>query len=107
VIVPSETPVDEAFLRASLGRALHGNCPATLLRASIEADVSARIVRLLFEYALRPSHETRESCSVAAAEVIADFGVDWSLDERHEAAHADVPPLAIVVHQCVGRDASD
>lgn len=102
-----EPPVGEAFLRAGLGRALRGHCPATLLRASIEADVPARVVRLLFEYARRPSCEARELCSIAATEVVADFGADWSLDERHEAAHADVPPLAFVVYHRIGRDSSD
>lgn len=97
----------EAFLRASLGRALHGNCPTTLLRASIEVDLPARVVRLLFEYACRPSSEAREFCSIAATEVIADFGPDWFLDERHEVTHPDVSPLAFAVYHCVGRDSSD
>jgi hypothetical protein len=73
--------IDEIFLRASLARALHGKCPTTLLRASIEADLPVRAVWLLFESALQPSDEEGELCSVAATEVIADFESGWILRE--------------------------
>jgi hypothetical protein len=69
----------------SLVRGLWGEVRPQLRQASIEADESACIVRLRFEYDGEATGPARDSCSYAATEVIADFPAPWSLDEQHVA----------------------
>ena len=73
-------------LALSLVRALWGEVHPELRQASIEADESAFVVRLRFEYDGAAEGPAQESCSCAAAEVIADFPAPWDLDEQHVAA---------------------
>ena len=75
-------------LRLSLQRALLGEVHPPLRQASIEADPLLKVIRLRFEYDGEPSEMVRESCSCAAAEVIADFPAPWQLDEQHAAIPA-------------------
>ena len=83
----------------SLVRGLWGEVHPQLRQASIEADESACIVRLRFEYDGEATGPAQESCSCAAAEVIADFPAPWDLDEQHVAAPFPGPlaPLEHVV----------
>jgi hypothetical protein len=92
---------DSRFLVLSLQRALRGSIHAQLRQASIEVDVALCIVRLRFEYDGIPNEVTWENCSCAAAEVIADFGALWQLDEQHVPVAGDSPccPLAHVAYQ--------
>lgn len=69
----------------SLVRGLWGEVHPQLRQASIEADESARVVRLRFEYDGEAAGPVRESCSCAATEVIADFPSPWNLEEQHVA----------------------
>ncbi|MFZ6695215.1 hypothetical protein ACO0J1_05500 [Stenotrophomonas acidaminiphila] len=82
---------DRPMLLLSLQRALLGEVHVELRQASIEADSTSRTVRLRFEYDGMPSEQTRESCSCAATEVIADFPVPWQLEEQHLAVPAPAP----------------
>jgi len=66
------------MLLLSLQRALIGEVHAELRQASIE-----------------PSPASRESCSCAAAEVIADFPAPWQLDEQHVAVPLGAALLAL------------
>jgi hypothetical protein len=70
-------------LLLSLQRGLFGEVHPQLRQASIEADETGKIIRLRFEYDGNPEAVVRESCSCAAAEVIADFTSPWQLDEQH------------------------
>lgn len=72
-----------ASLVLSLNRALWGEVHPELRQASIEADATAQVVRLRFEYDGEPTEEVRESCSCASAECIADFPEPWQLEEEH------------------------
>lgn len=83
----------------SLVRGLWGEVHPELRQASIEADESAHTVRLRFEYDGEAVASAQESCSYAAAEVIADFPAPWDLDEQHMAAPfpARLTPLEHVV----------
>jgi hypothetical protein len=67
----------------SLNRALWGEVHPELRQASIEADETAKIVKLRFEYDGEPTELALESCSAAAAECIADFPEPWQLEEEH------------------------
>ncbi|ANH70891.1 hypothetical protein ABE85_24340 [Mitsuaria sp. 7] len=75
--------MDRRFLLLSLQRALLGEVHPQLRQASIEADPALSVLRLRFEYDGSPEEEPRNSCSCAAAEVIADFDASWALDEQH------------------------
>lgn len=77
------TLFDPPRLLLSLQRALLGAVHPQLRVASIEVETSSHIVRLRFEYDGAPSVAARESCSVAATEVIADFPAPWCLEEEH------------------------
>ena len=70
-------------LSMSLQRGLLGEVHAQLRAASIQADPFRKLIRLRFEYDGDPSQEARESGSVAATEVIADFPEPWGLEEEH------------------------
>ena len=89
------------MLLLSLQRALLGEVHPVLRQASIEADRVGQIIRLRLEYDGNPSDAARESCSSAAAEVIADFPAPWQLDEQHVSAPAPVPlsPLGFVAYR--------
>ena len=82
---------DRPMLLLSLQRALLGEVHVELRQASIEADSTARTVRLRFEYDGTPSEQARESCSCAATEVIANFPAPWQLDEQHLAVPLPAP----------------
>lgn len=41
------------------------------------------IIRIRFEYDGTPDTDSRERCSCAATEVMADFPEPWQLDEQH------------------------
>jgi hypothetical protein len=75
----------------SLVRALWGEIHPELRQASIEADESALIIRLRFEYDGMAAGPAQESCSCAAGEVISDFPAPWDLDEQHVAAPSPNP----------------
>nr|WP_298123131.1 hypothetical protein [uncultured Pseudoxanthomonas sp.] len=85
------------MLLLSLQRALLGEVHPDLRQASIEADPTLRVVRLRFEYDGNPIGISQESCSNAAAEVIADFPGPWQLDEQHVAVPTTAP-LAPLLH---------
>lgn len=84
-------------LLLSLQRALLGEIHPALRQASIEADPIAKVVRLRFEYDGPATGFAQESCSCAAAEVIADFPAPWTLDEQHLAA-SQPSPLSSLEH---------
>lgn len=90
-----------SMLLLSLQRALLGEAHPELRQASIEADQTSQTVRLRFEYDGTPSDTAKESCSCAAAEVIADFPAPWQLDEQHFSVPAPAPmePLAHVAYR--------
>ena len=75
--------VDSSRLLLSLQRALLGAVHRQLRAASIEVEARTQVVRLRFEYEATPSVAVRESCSVAATEVISDFPAPWGLEEEH------------------------
>ena len=85
----------------SLVRGLLGEVHPQLRQASIEADETACIVRLRFEYDGKAQGPAQESCSCAAAEVIGDFPRLWGLDEQHVAAPFPGPlaPLEHLVYR--------
>ena len=98
----------EALL-LSLQRALLGEVHPQLRQASIETDAAERLVRLRFEYDGEPGETVRNSCSCAAAEVIADFPGGWDLDEEHLVAPAPEPLRAlghIAYRRCESEDAT-
>lgn len=72
-------------LMFSLVRGLWGEVHPALRQASIEADETAQIVRIRFEYDGEPPEAARESGSCVATEVLADFPPPWDLDEQHVA----------------------
>jgi len=90
--------VDRPRLLLSLQRALLSAVHPQLREASIEVEASAHVVRVRFEYEGAPTVAARESCSVAATEVIADFPAPWHLEEEHLAVPmpAKLSPLAHV-----------
>jgi hypothetical protein len=85
----------------SLVRGLWGEVHPQLRQASIEADETACIVRLRFEYDGDATGPAQESCSCAATEVISDFPAPWDLDEQHVAAPfpGSLTPLKNVVYR--------
>ncbi len=85
----------------SLVRGLWGEVHPQLRQASIEADETACIVRIRFEYDGEATGPAQESCSCAATEVIADFSAPWDLDEQHVAAPSpgSLAPLMYVVYR--------
>lgn len=88
-------------LLLSLQRALLGEVHPHLRQASGELDAHVHLVRLRFEYDGQANAAAHESCSCAAAEVIADFPAPWRLDEQHIARPATVPlePLTHVAYR--------
>ena len=92
--------VDSPRLLLSLQRALLGAVHPQLRAASIEVDAPTQVVRLKFEYEAAPSVAARESCSVAATEVLSDFPAPWRLEEEHVAlpTAAGPSPLAHVAY---------
>jgi hypothetical protein len=88
-------------LLLSLQRALLGEVHPQLRQASIEAESVERCIRLRFEYDGAPSEIAKESCSCAATEVIADFPIDWSLDEQHVSVltPSDLSPLRHIAYR--------
>jgi hypothetical protein len=88
-------------LLLSLQRALLGEVHPTLRQASAEADPIAKVVSLKFEYDGPAAGAARESCSSAAAEVIADFPAPWRLEEQHVAAPSSTPlaPLSCIAYR--------
>ena len=82
-------------------RALWGEVHPQLRAASIEADISRKLVRVRFEYDGDPSPEVRESCERAGTECIADFPSPWDVDEQHicRAAPERSQPLEHLVYQ--------
>jgi hypothetical protein len=89
------------FLLLSLQRGLLGNIRTGLRQASIEADVPALMVRLRFEYEPENFESAQESCSDAAAEVVADLPTEWNIQEEHivVVAGEKLSPLAYVVYR--------
>lgn len=78
-----KSPLDRQSLLLSLQRALLGEVHPDLRQASAEVDETNGAVLVRFEYDGLPSEASRESCSCAATEVIADFPAPWQLDEQH------------------------
>ena len=76
---------DRSQLLLSLQHALLGVVHSQLRQASIELDPGSQLVRVRFEYDGQPDSATKESCSGAATEVIADFPAPWDLDVQHRA----------------------
>ena len=74
---------DRSQLLLSLQRALLGAVHSQLRQASIELDPNSQLVHVRFEYDGPPDPAVKESCSVAATEVIADFPAPWDLDVQH------------------------
>jgi hypothetical protein len=74
---------DRSELLLSFQRALLGAVHSQLRQASIELDPGAQLVRVRFEYDGAPDPAVKESCSGAAADVIADFPAPWDLDLQH------------------------
>ena len=77
-----KSPLDNQALLSSFQRALLGQIPSELRQATAEIGAD-QIVRVRFEYDGEPSEDSREFCSSAATEVIADFPAPWDLDEQH------------------------
>ena len=92
--------ITRQMLVLSLQRALPGAAHPQLRQASIEADDALQLIRLRFEYDGNPGADVRESCSIAAAEVIADFP-DYGLDEQHVPAPepSRLSPLRYVAYR--------
>jgi len=88
-------------LLLSLQRALLGEIHPQLRQASIRADGAGQVVHIRFEYDGHPSDIVRDSCSRAAAEVVADFSSSWDLDEQHVSIPApfELAPLAHVAYR--------
>jgi hypothetical protein len=70
-----------ADLKLSLLRGLLGNVYPDLRQASIEADDGKKIIRIRFEFDGKPSAWSRDACSSASTEVMADFDNPWELEE--------------------------
>jgi hypothetical protein len=89
---------ERQMLVGSLQRALIGEVHPQLRQASIDLDVSRRIVKLRFEFDGEPDEEAWNCCSCVATEVIADFPDPWMLEEEYLAAPfpAQLTPLACV-----------
>ena len=88
-------------LLLSLQRALLGEVHPALRQASVEADSIAKVVRLKFEYDGAAAGAAHDSCSAAAAEVIADFPAPWRLEEQHVPAPAKsrLEPLGCIAYR--------
>jgi hypothetical protein len=89
-------------LLLSLQRSLLGAVHPQLRQASIEADYDALVVRVRFEYDGEPAPEVRESCSLAAEEVVSDFPAPWEIDEQHVVTSSD-HALSPLKHVCYRR----
>jgi hypothetical protein len=91
---------DRQSLLLSLQRALLGEVHVQLRQASIEADEPSKTIHLRYEFDGDPSDQAAESCSVASAEVIADFPVPWQLHEQYLAVPepAKLAPLANIAY---------
>lgn len=76
---------DRSQILLSLQRALLGTVHSQLRQASIELDPGSQRVRVRFEYDGPPDPVVKESCAIAATDVIADFPAPWDLDEEHRA----------------------
>ena len=74
---------DRSQLLLTLQRALLEAVHSQLRQASIELDASSQLVRVRFEYDGEPAPVVKESCAIAATEVIADFPAPWDLDVQH------------------------
>ena len=95
----TEIEVQNSLL-PSLKRALSGVVVSSLRQASIDADFTLQIVKILYEIAPAATAEDRDLLAVAAAEVIADFSLPWRIDERYSVAPT-LSPLANVGYRRV------
>jgi hypothetical protein len=82
-------------------RGLLGEVHPQLRSASIEADITAKVVRVRFEYDGVPLPEVKESCACAGTECISDFPAPWDIDEQHvtRPEPAKCQPLAHIVYR--------
>lgn len=90
----TEIEVQNSLL-PSLKRALSGVVVSSLRQASIEADCTRMVVRILYEIDPTATAEERDLLSVAATEVIADFSSPWRIQENYSVAPT-LSPLAKV-----------
>jgi len=88
-------------LSLSLMRGLWANVHPQLRQASIEADASAKVIRIRFEYDGFPTEQVQDDCSCAATSCIADFAAPWTLDEQHIArpSPSELQSLANLVYR--------
>jgi hypothetical protein len=78
-------------LRLSAQRALWGHVPASLRAVSLEMRGTAILFRAVFEPGAKDAD--RELLSIAAAEVVADFGAPTTIDEEFlDLAPPSMPP---------------
>ncbi len=82
-------------------RGLWGEVHPQLRAASIEADISAKLVLIRFEYDGTPAAAVQESCGCAGAECAADFPAPWEIEEQHVSrpVPSQCQPLAYLVYK--------
>ena len=86
---------DRSQLLLALQHALLAAVHSQLRQASIELDAGSQRVRVRFEYDGEPDPAVKESCAIAATDVIADFPAPWDLDEEHRAVPYPEPLMGL------------
>lgn len=94
----------DEFLRLSAKRALRGNTPKSLRKASIE--LIDKEVQWLCVLDFSATEDEIEECSIAGGELISDFTWEYGLNEMFEKTKPDEKPreLKNVIYQRVDRN---
>jgi hypothetical protein len=97
------TDINE-FLKSSAKRALGGNTPKSLRKASIE--LNDKEVQWLCVLDLSATEDDIEVCAVAGTEIIADFTQEYSINEMIEKTNPNENPRTLknIVYQRVERN---
>ena len=87
------------FLKSSAKRALEGNTPKSLRKASIE--LKNKEVQWLCILDCSASEDDIEDCAVAGTEIIADFTWEYGINEMFEKVEPNEKPRALknIVYQ--------
>ncbi|WP_067151938.1 hypothetical protein [Pseudotamlana agarivorans] len=97
------TDINE-FLKSSAKRALRGNTPKSLRKASIE--LNDKEVQWLCVLDLSATEDDVKNCAVAGTEIIADFTWEYGINQMFEKTQPNEKPRALknIVYQRLERN---
>lgn len=91
------THFSEDFLKKSIARALTGQTPENLV--ALTAGIEAQQIKLVAYFDGRVTEDDKDAISSVAAEVVADFPEQFSIEEECLTS-TDVPPKMLQFWAC-------